>query len=244
MSSASRGGYGGANIISPIVSYPSGASSSFREESSLHGGFGGASVVAPIVSYPSGGASSSYREESSSSRGGFGGGSIVAPIVAYPSGGASSSYREESSSSHGGFGGGSIVAPIVSYPSGGASSTYREESSSSGGSGLGNAGFITYGQPVSRFGGADFGSSFGSSNLGTYMSESERMARIQAQNLQGSAGYRASSALDLGNAHLTNAGAGGQTKSWEKSTKWSSNTEVSNLIAQLKKKKMIWKIQF
>lgn len=63
------------------------------------------------------------------------------------------------------------------------------------------------------------------------MTESERLARLQAQNIHSQTGYKAASVVDLGNAHLTQApSAGGQTKSWEKSSKWSSQTEVSFLF--------------
>lgn len=63
------------------------------------------------------------------------------------------------------------------------------------------------------------------------MTESERLARLQAQNIQTSSGYKASSVADFGNSHIVPASSGsGRTKSWEKSSKWGSQSEVSNSI--------------
>lgn len=60
------------------------------------------------------------------------------------------------------------------------------------------------------------------------MSESERLARLQAQNIQGRDGYKATQTVDFGNAALVTApAAGGSAKSWEKSSKWASQSEVS-----------------
>lgn len=181
----------------PIV--PSGGSSSFtRHESySKHGSGGHVVPIAPIVSYPS--VSSSFREESASSgSGGFGGGHIVS-YPSYPSGASSSSsFREESSSSGNGFGGSHVG--VVSYPSVGSGSHLS-----------------------SRF--SDYhDSSFGaSSDLGHYMTESERLARDRLHN---SAGHNSINTVDFGHAHLTPS-SGGQTRSWEKSSKWASQSEVS-----------------
>lgn len=59
------------------------------------------------------------------------------------------------------------------------------------------------------------------------MSESERLARLQAQNIQSANGYKASSVVDLGGAAVASPSSGGRTKSWEKSSKWSSQSEVN-----------------
>jgi len=60
------------------------------------------------------------------------------------------------------------------------------------------------------------------------MSESERLARLQAQNIQGQHGYKASSTADFGNAALIQPSSGSRTKSWEKSSKWASQTEYDS----------------
>lgn len=63
------------------------------------------------------------------------------------------------------------------------------------------------------------------------MSESERLARLQAQNIQSSSGYKASSVADFGGAKMVAvpvSTGGARTKSWEKSSKWASQSEVSN----------------
>lgn len=207
-------------------------SSSYRESHSSQ-------AAAPqVITYPIGGGSSSqYQESSSSSTGNRG---FTSPIITYPvtvPAGSSSHFSESSSSgNHGGY-----TAPIATFPvAGGASSSqFSETSSSTGGSHGGNVGFISSGYPIhSRFG-SDFGSEFGSSsssfgsgsssNLVHYMTESERLARLQAQNIQGQHGYKGATTVDLGSANLVaQPTAGSRQKSWEKSSKWSSQTEVSS----------------
>lgn len=217
--SSSSGGLRPA--IVPVLT-PGGGSSYSRRESYTKQGSGGViAPIAPIVTYPSGGSSSSsFREESSSSGGGFGGVQIA--TVGVPSGGSSSSsYREESSSSGGGGFGGSII----SYPSGGSSSSFREESSSSGG-GFGG-GIVTYPGSTSQILSSRFSDAgFGHSNLDHYISESDRLARLQAQNIHSSTGYKASSIADLDGQITQFPSSGSQSKSWEKSSKWSSQSEV------------------
>lgn len=63
------------------------------------------------------------------------------------------------------------------------------------------------------------------------MTESERLARLQAQNIQSSSGYKASSTVDFGGnaAYVAPATAAGRTKSWEKSSKWENQSEVSSM---------------
>lgn len=193
-------------------------SSSFRESHSSHAA---PQIVytAPII--PSGGSSYS-RHESYTNQGS--GGQIV-PIVSYPSGSSSSNFREESSSSSGGGYGG---AHIVSYPSGSSSSSrFREESSSSGG-GFGG-GVVSYpsigsgSHLSSRFSDYHDSSFGGASDLGRYMTESERLAR---ERLHSSSGFNSINAVDFGHGQLTPS-TGSQSKSWEKSSKWSSQSEVS-----------------
>lgn len=71
------------------------------------------------------------------------------------------------------------------------------------------------------------------------MSESERLAREQAQNVQGSGTYSGSSLVDSASRDINlsggvtgsgglSGGAGGFTKvkSWENSSKWASGTQV------------------
>lgn len=73
----------------------------------------------------------------------------------------------------------------------------------------------------------------GSSGLHHYIAESERLAKAQAQDI-GYGGVRAggSQLADLSAGYGSNAGlsggsAGGfKTKSWEKASKWSSQSEV------------------
>lgn len=220
--------HGSSGLSAPIVTYPVGGSSlssRFSEHSSLSNG----GLTAPVITYPSSGSSSHssrFSESSSSSNGGY-----SAPIVAYPSGGSSSSshFSESSSSSNRG-----LNAPIIAYPGGGSSSShFSQSSSSSNGNFGGNVGFASYPQALSsRFSSAsDFdsglGSSFGTSNLHQYMSESERLARLQSQNIQGQHGYKGTSTAHFGNAALVQPSAsGGRTKSWEKSSKWASQTDV------------------
>lgn len=73
------------------------------------------------------------------------------------------------------------------------------------------------------------------------MSESERLAKLQSQTVQGQGAYSGSSTVDSefshdnhlglsGQSGLGNAqGAGGgflRTKSWENNSKWASGTQV------------------
>lgn len=169
--------------------------------------------------------SSSIRESHSSNQ--------AAPQFVYHSApSASSQFSREHSSSSGNFGGN---VGVVSYPSlGSTSSRIREDSSSSSGnfgSTVGVIGYPSSSHLSSRFN-SDFDSSSGaSSNLNQYMSESERLARLQAQNIQSSSSYKASSATDFGGAQLAAvpvSTGGGHTKSWEKSSKWASQSEVSS----------------
>lgn len=179
-------------------------------------------LVYPVL--PSGGShSSSIHEESHSSN-------QAAPQFVYHSApSASSQYIRQHSSSSGNFGGN---VGVVSYPSlGSTSSRFSHDSSSSSGnfgSTVSAFGYPSNSQHSSRFG-SDFGSSSGvSSNLNQYMSESERLARLQAQNIQSSSGYKASSVTDFDGAQMVPVSTGGRTKSWEKSSKWASQSEVSN----------------
>lgn len=77
-----------------------------------------------------------------------------------------------------------------------------------------------------------------SSDLSQYMTQSERLAREQAQNVQGSGTYSGSALVDA-NSHDVNlsgsgsgsgglSGSGGfsKVKSWENSSKWASGTQV------------------
>ncbi len=67
------------------------------------------------------------------------------------------------------------------------------------------------------------------------MSESERLARQQAQSVQGTGTYSGSALVDsassdggLASSGGLSGGAGGYTKvkSWENSSKWASGTQV------------------
>lgn len=205
---------------------PSASSSRFSSERYSSSNSAQQPQVIP-VSIPS--ASSRYSQSESFSNQGSGG--IVAPIVQYPSGGSSSSrFNEQSSSSSGGLGG--TAFQVTGFPSG-SSSRFNEHSSSSGG--LGGSSFVTgfpsssSNQLSSRFSESEFGSGFGQTGFGLdrYISESDRLARLQAQNIQSRNGYKASSTVDFGNAHVSPAASSGKTKSWEKSSKWSSQSEVS-----------------
>lgn len=206
-----------------VYSAPAPSSSFSSERYSSSSSAGAAPAIIPVI--PSGGSSRYSHHESFSNQGS---GGLVAPVVSYPAGSSAISSRfSESSSSLGGNG---LGAAIVSYPSGGGSSASHYESSSSNG-GFGNN-LVTYHpsshhRQISQRFGEDIGS-FGSTNLGHYMSESERLARLQAQNIQGQSGYKAASTVDFGNANLiAEPSAGSRTKSWEKSSKWSSQSEVS-----------------
>lgn len=221
---------------------PTGSSRYSHSESFSKDGLTGG-YTAPIVTFPTSGGSQ-FSERTSSSAGSLGG--YSAPIITYPvtAGGSSSQFSERSSSSTGSLGG--YAAPIVTYPVGGGSSSHVSESSSStSGSHGGNVGFVSTGFPSSnlhsRFG-SEFGSEFGStsfgsgtSNLDHYISESERLARLQAQNIQGQHGYKGTSTVDIGNAALVQPASGSRTKSWEKSSKWSSQSEVSQSFLTLDK---------
>lgn len=93
-----------------------------------------------------------------------------------------------------------------------------------------------------RFGSQTGGfGSHSSNDLSQYMSESERLAREQSQNVQGTGTYHGSALVDSA-AHDANlaggvSGSGGlsggngngaytKTKSWENSSKWASGTQV------------------
>lgn len=178
-------------------------------------------IIYPVL--PTGSShASTFRESHSSNH--------VAPQVAvyHPAPSTSSHYSNKYSSSTGNFGGN---VGLLSYPSlGSSSSRFSEDSSSSSGnygSNVGVIGFPSSSQITSRFG-SEFGSSGASSNLNQYMSESERLARLQAQNIQSSSGYKASSVADFGAVQSVPVSTGGRTKSWEKSSKWASQSEVSN----------------
>lgn len=133
-------------------------------------------------------------------------------------GGSSSSYTQQSSSSSGNVGGGFGVVGV--YPSGGSSvsSRFSEQSSSNNNQGFGFGGV----------GVAGFGHT--SSGLAQYMSESERLAHLQAQSGGGFGSQRGSSSVDFvsGNSFGSNLGGGyGKVKSWETSSKWGSESEVN-----------------
>jgi len=79
-----------------------------------------------------------------------------------------------------------------------------------------------------------------SSDLSQYMSESERLAREQSRNVQGSGTYHGSALVDSASRDISLSGgltgsgglSGGEgagytkVKSWENSSKWASGTQV------------------
>lgn len=124
--------------------------------------------------------------------------------------------REQSLSS-GNFGGN---VGVVGYPSVG--SARYEQSRHLSNQNYGSTVPVIGSQLSSRFG----SSSDVSSNLDQYRSESERLARLQAQNIQSSSDYKASSVANFGGIQAVPVSTGGHTKSWEKSSKWASESEV------------------
>lgn len=92
----------------------------------------------------------------------------------------------------------------------------------------------------SGFGAGLFGSQT-SSDLSQYMSESERLAREQAQNVQGSGTYSGSALVDSssrdanlaggvsGSGGLSGSGGFTKVKAWENSSKWASGTQVGSI---------------
>lgn len=145
-------------------------------------------------------------------------------------GGASSSHYTEHSSSGGGGGGIGLVGVYPVGGVGGSSSHFSEHSSSSGNQGLGAYGTYPSGYGLSsRY---STGSGFGhtSSGLAQYISESERLAQLQAQSGGGIGSQRGSSTVNFssGNSLGGNLGGGyGKVKSWETSSKWGSQSEVN-----------------
>lgn len=95
---------------------------------------------------------------------------------------------------------------------------------------------------------SQFGSSFGASSSGLhqYMSEAERLAKAQASGVSVNSGYRTGAIINpefqsgfnagadsFGTGSVTAGGYGGsnagyKAKSWEKASKWSSQSEVSS----------------
>lgn len=142
-------------------------------------------------------------------------------------GGSSASHYTQHSSSSGNNGIGLVgVYPTVG---GGSSSSHFSEQSSSDNHGFGS-GFGSGVGLSSRFSG---GSGFGhtSSGLAQYMSQSERLAHLQAQSGGGYGSQRGSSNVDYvsGNSFGNNLATGGygKVKSWETSSKWGSQSEVN-----------------
>lgn len=212
-----------------VVQYPTvtGGSSHYHKEFESHSQDNAAPTVVTFT--PAGGQSSHvYKKKVVVNQGG-GGGAIVAPIVSYPAGSSSSYIHSSSSQGSGssGLGGGvALINPV------------------STGSGFTHGSLIDTGfnsNPVvpvfsnaalldSRFSGSL--GSFGSHNsLNSLMDESKRLAFLQSQNLHASNSFTGSSTA--GASHAANTGAVqfvqpstyGGTKSWEKSSKWASQSE-------------------
>lgn len=61
------------------------------------------------------------------------------------------------------------------------------------------------------------------------MSESERLARLQSQNIQTSSGHKAGSTVsNIGDAaYVVQPSNSARARSWEKSSKWASEQAVS-----------------
>lgn len=179
-------------------------------------------IIYPVL--PTGNSQASSFHESHSSN------QVAPQVTIYHPAPSSSHYSNKYSSSSGNFGGNVGVA----YPTnlGSISSRFSQDSSSSsgnyGGSTVGVIGLSPASSQLSSRFGSEFGSSGVSSNLNQYMSESERLARLQAQNVQSSSGYKASSVADFGGVQSVPVSTGSHTKSWEKSSKWASQSEVSN----------------
>lgn len=139
------------------------------------------------------------------------------PII--PTGGISSRYglNEEYESNSNSQNGGGYIPRFGNYPNGG---VYRSNR-------LGTSLFTDH----------------ASQGLSSYMSESERLARLQAHSVQGTGAYSGSSTVDSDFSGMTNdlsigtgnsaglngVGLGGaafvRTKSWENNAKWASGTE-------------------
>lgn len=115
------------------------------------------------------------------------------------------------------------------YPSGGSvSSSHRlhgSDTSSRFGSGSST---LLHGDEWNRYG--------GSSSLSSYMSESERLARLQSQGVH-SGSLSGSSLIENSDIHGrfgdgdSSSGSGNgylRTKSWESSSKWGSGTEYGS----------------
>lgn len=241
-----------APVYAPVYPVSTGGSSS--RLSSHRESHSSASNVLPTQTIVYSSPSVSQRISESSSRNVVSGGSTPAFVSVAPVGGGSSFSHHSSNYLNSGSTGG-IVAPIVTYPIGGghsSASKYLHESSSSNAGGLGGVAVypsvgVSGSQLGSRFGHSsafDSGFSSGvssgltSSGLSGFMSESERLARLQAQNVHSSSSQSGSVYADQYNSGsgLTGAyvqpttGSFGKTKSWEKSSKWASQSEVRNSL--------------
>ncbi|KAJ6646958.1 hypothetical protein Bhyg_02175 [Pseudolycoriella hygida] len=216
------------------ITFPGGSSSRYQlhEESVRESG------APQAVLYPTQSTSSRLTNQhiSSSST------SNSQPLYVVPPSSASSHYKSESESYNSNRGGGYV--PIPYTPSSSSSHYLSENSASSTQGGFGNdfgyRGRYTGGRDSafnSQYGSSLFGSQT-SSDLSQYMSESERLAREQARNVQSSGTYSGSALVGSSSQDINltggasgsgglSGGSGGYTKvkSWENSSKWASGTQ-------------------
>lgn len=190
------------------------------------------------------------------------------PIAPMTGGGSSSRYsssQSEYANTAGAAGNANVYIPIPYYTPSSSSSSSSQNSdyaaSTSAGATLipvtggyiprhGNYPSTTAGRYSSAHHGSSQFDGHASAGLSSYMSEAERLAKLQAQSVQGSGTYSGSSLVDSelsaqhGNsaAGISNdnalqessgaAGSGGagngyvRTKSWENNSKWASGTQV------------------
>lgn len=171
-----------------------------------------------------------YSAQSEYVNSGRGNGAVYVPVY-QPSSGSSHVFNEQSGLSHSGSANGGYVGRFGNYPQGGivGGGQYR---------------------PTARLSTNIF-DNHASSGLSTYMSESERLAKLQAQTVQGQGAYSGSSTVDsafsqdssllsgtgglgsgLGVGSSQGTGSNGgfiRTKSWENNSKWASGTQVYNI---------------
>jgi hypothetical protein len=138
------------------------------------------------------------------------------------------------SSRHEGFSSGSSFAPtpVMSGSSGSRFSSSSFGNSNAGGFGGGMSSFPS--RQSTRFGSSTMDSG---SDLTSYMSESERLARVQAKGVYGSGNSLSGSSLtqsrfDGGDLNSASGGGGAdgfaRSKSWQSNSKWSSGSQYGD----------------
>lgn len=239
--------------VYPVYTYPAGSRSRYVSEHKTEQETTGAAPQ-PIMIQPAQSATSRYTASQQSSRSQSVAQPQYVPVVAPSS--TQSRYVAQSdlykSSNQNGIGGGG--AAYVPIPYRGTSSRYYDQQQAALESDLGQvaqvSGYDAIGTGVGGRSSTRLGSNVYNANSGLshFMSESERLAKLQSQTVRGegsalvgsaileteddrNAGYNRNnldSQVDTNYAAGNNGGAFKKTKSWESSSKWSSGTQYDD----------------